>query len=59
LPVLAALATLAYFLVALAFSVVTRRLPQSATAVSAVRIRYPDGHGLLREVLREAAARPR
>jgi hypothetical protein len=29
----------------------------SATAVSALRIRYPDGHGLLRQVLQEAAER--
>lgn len=29
----------------------------SATAVSALRIRYPDGHGLLRQVLREATER--
>jgi putative Mg2+ transporter-C (MgtC) family protein len=56
LPILAALATGIYFLVALAFPVVTRRLPQSATAVSALRVRYPDGHGRLRDILREATA---
>jgi len=57
LPVLAALTTGAYFLVALGFSAVTRRLPLSATAISALRVRYPDGRGILRDVLREAADR--
>jgi acetolactate synthase regulatory subunit len=37
--------------------VVTRRLPRSATAISALRVRYPDGHGILRDVLREATNR--
>jgi len=36
---------------------VTRRLPRSATAISALRVRYADGRGLLREVLREATER--
>jgi putative Mg2+ transporter-C (MgtC) family protein len=54
LPVLAALATGIYFLVALVFPLVTRRLPRSATAVSALRVRYPDGRGRLRDVLRQA-----
>ena len=54
LPVLAVFATAIYFLVALAFPFVTRRLPRSATAISALRVRYPDGRGRLRDVLREA-----
>jgi putative Mg2+ transporter-C (MgtC) family protein len=54
LPVLAALSTAIYFLVALAFPQVTRRLPRSATAISALRVRYPDGRGKLRDVLRQA-----
>jgi putative Mg2+ transporter-C (MgtC) family protein len=54
LPVLAALATGIYFLVALVFPVATRRLPRSATAISAMRVRYPDGRGRLRDVLRQA-----
>jgi putative Mg2+ transporter-C (MgtC) family protein len=54
LPVLSVLATGIYFLVALVFPVVTRRLPRSATAVSALRVRYPDGRGRLRDVLRQA-----
>jgi putative Mg2+ transporter-C (MgtC) family protein len=54
LPVLAVLATGIYFLVALVFPLVTRKLPRSATAVSALRVRYPDGRGRLRDVLRQA-----
>ena len=57
LPVLAALAAGIYFLVVLAFPAAARRLPHSTTAVSAVRVSYPDGHGILREVLREATMR--
>jgi putative Mg2+ transporter-C (MgtC) family protein len=51
LPLLALLATGVYFVVALAFPLLTRRLPRSATAVSVVRVRYPDGRGILRDVL--------
>jgi putative Mg2+ transporter-C (MgtC) family protein len=51
LLVLAVLATGIYFVVALGFSAVTRWLPSSATAVSALRVRYPDGRGILRQVL--------
>jgi putative Mg2+ transporter-C (MgtC) family protein len=57
LPLLAALGAGIYFLVVLAFPAAARLLPDSATAISAVRVRYPDGHGILREVLREATAR--
>jgi len=56
LPILAILTTGIYFLVALAFPEVTRRLPWSATAVSTLRVRYPDGHGRLRDILRQATA---
>jgi putative Mg2+ transporter-C (MgtC) family protein len=54
LPVLAVVTTGVYFLVARGFPVLTRRLPRSATAISAVRVRYPDGHGILREILGQA-----
>jgi putative Mg2+ transporter-C (MgtC) family protein len=54
LPVLAALATGIYLLVALAFPLATRRLPRSATAISVLRVRYPDGQGILRSVLGQA-----
>jgi putative Mg2+ transporter-C (MgtC) family protein len=57
LPVLAVLATGIYFLVAVAFPLATRRLPRSPTAISALRVRYPDGRGILRDVLREATVR--
>jgi putative Mg2+ transporter-C (MgtC) family protein len=48
LPVLAALATGVYLLVAGVFPALTRFLPRSGTAVSVVRVRYPDGRGILR-----------
>src|ERR1700734_4146595 len=57
LVVLAVAATGIYFVVSLAFSALTRRLPISSTAISAVRVRYPDGQGILRRVLHEATAR--
>jgi putative Mg2+ transporter-C (MgtC) family protein len=57
LPILAALTTATYFLVALGFPLAVRRLPRSATAISALRVRYPDGRGILRDVLREATMR--
>jgi putative Mg2+ transporter-C (MgtC) family protein len=57
LPVLAGLATGIYFLVALAFPLLTRRLPRSSTAISALRVAYPDGQGILRTVLAETTSR--
>lgn len=57
LPVLAILTTGIYFVVALAFPVAVRRMPRSATAISAVHVRYPDGRGILRDVLAEATGR--
>ncbi|MBO0786433.1 MAG: MgtC/SapB family protein [Actinobacteria bacterium] len=57
LPILAALTTGIYFLVALAFPQLTRRLPRSATAVSGIQVRYPDGRGILRRVLAAATDR--
>jgi putative Mg2+ transporter-C (MgtC) family protein len=57
LPILAVLAAGIYFLVVLVFPVGARLLPRSATAISALRVRYPDGHGILRDVLREATTR--
>ena len=54
LPLLAAVSTAIYLLVALGFPEVTRRLPRSATAISPIVVRYPDGRGLLREVLKVA-----
>jgi putative Mg2+ transporter-C (MgtC) family protein len=57
LPALAALGTGIYLAVALAFPLAVRRLPRSATAVSALRVRYPDGRGILRSVIAEATSR--
>jgi putative Mg2+ transporter-C (MgtC) family protein len=57
LPVLAVVTTVIYFVVAAGFPLLSRRLPSSATAVSVLRVRYPDGRGILREVLRVATAR--
>ena len=57
LPVLAALATGIYFIVALAFPLLTRRLPRSVTAISALRVTYPDGRGILRAVIAETTSR--
>jgi putative Mg2+ transporter-C (MgtC) family protein len=57
LPVLAGLTAGIYLVTVLAFPVLTRRLPRSVTAVSALRVRYPDGRGILRDVLREATQR--
>ncbi len=34
----------------------TRRLLRSSTAISALRVRYPDGRGILRQVLQAATA---
>jgi putative Mg2+ transporter-C (MgtC) family protein len=57
LAVLALLTAGIYFLVMLAFPVAVRRLPRSATAISALQVRYPDGRGILREILAEATRR--
>jgi putative Mg2+ transporter-C (MgtC) family protein len=52
LPWLAAATTVAYLIIALGFSQLTRRLPRSATAISVLRVSYPDGGGILRQVLK-------
>src|ERR1700728_3148308 len=57
LPVLAGVTTGAYIVVTIAFPEITRRLPRSATAISALRVRYPDGRGILRQVLQAATER--
>ncbi|MBO0822344.1 MAG: MgtC/SapB family protein [Actinobacteria bacterium] len=57
LPWLAIAATVGYLIVALAFVAITRRLPLSGTAVSSLRVRYPDGHGILRDVVRLTTSR--
>jgi putative Mg2+ transporter-C (MgtC) family protein len=57
LLVLAALSTVIYFIVALLFPLLTRRIRVSANAVSALRVRYPDRRGLLRTVLQQLTER--
>jgi putative Mg2+ transporter-C (MgtC) family protein len=57
LPLIAVLATAFYFLVALAFPPLARRLPRSATAISTINVRYPDGRGVLRDILAHVTAR--
>ncbi len=57
LPILAALTTVLYFVVAIVFPQISRRLPRSSTAISVLRIRYPDGRGILRHLLQVATTR--
>lgn len=57
LLVLAALTTGIYFLVTLVLPIARRRLPVAAAGTSTLRVRYPDGHGILRQVLNEATRR--
>jgi putative Mg2+ transporter-C (MgtC) family protein len=52
LPLLAVATTVAYLIIALGFAPLTRRLPRSATAISTLRVSYPDGRGILRQVLK-------
>lgn len=54
LPVLAAVTTGLYFVVALLFSMASHRLPPSATAVSVLRVRYRERQGILRQLLQIA-----
>jgi uncharacterized membrane protein YhiD involved in acid resistance len=46
-----------YLVVALVFPLVRRRLPWTTTGTAALRIRYPDGQGILRQVLNEITRR--
>lgn len=57
LPLIAALSTGIYFVVTLGFIPIARLLPRSATAPSMIHVRYPDGHGILRDILAEVTAR--
>jgi putative Mg2+ transporter-C (MgtC) family protein len=56
LAVLAAVTTGIYFLVTLLFPLIRRRLP-IGTGSSTPRVRYPDGRGILRQVLNEVTRR--
>lgn len=57
LDVLAAVTVGIYLVVALVFPIFRRRLPWAATGTAALRVRYPDGHGILRQVLNEVTRR--
>jgi putative Mg2+ transporter-C (MgtC) family protein len=57
LLVLAALTTGMYFIVTLILPIARRHLLQGMTGTSTLRIRYPDGQGILRQVLNEATQR--
>jgi putative Mg2+ transporter-C (MgtC) family protein len=57
LPILAAAATIIYLVVALTFPALTNHLPHSTTVFSVIRVRYPEGQGILREVLQLATNR--
>jgi putative Mg2+ transporter-C (MgtC) family protein len=57
LPVLALATTFIYFIVAIGFHPISRRLPQSSTATSVLRVRYQDGKGILRLLLQAATSR--
>lgn len=57
LLVLATLATGIYFIVTLLLPIARRRLPLVAAGTSTLRVRYPDGRGILRRVLNETTQR--
>jgi putative Mg2+ transporter-C (MgtC) family protein len=55
--VLAALTTGIYFVVTLVMPIARHRLPLGMPGTSTLRVRYPEGQGILRTVLNEAARR--
>jgi putative Mg2+ transporter-C (MgtC) family protein len=57
LLILAAEATGIYIVVTLVLPVARRHLPLAAAGTSTLRVRYPDGRGILRRVLNEATQR--
>jgi putative Mg2+ transporter-C (MgtC) family protein len=57
LLILAALTTGMYLVVTLILPVARRHLPMMAAGTSTLRVRYPDGHGILRQVLNETTRR--
>jgi putative Mg2+ transporter-C (MgtC) family protein len=57
LLVLAALATGMYLVVTLILPIARRRLPLIGPGTSTLRVRYPDGQGILRQVLNETTRR--
>ncbi len=57
LPILAVAATFIYLIVAMVFPAISRQLPHSSSVISIIRMHYPDGKGVLREVLALATSR--
>jgi putative Mg2+ transporter-C (MgtC) family protein len=57
LPILAVAATFIYLIVAMVFPAISRQLPHSSSVISIIRVHYPDGKGVLREVLALATSR--
>ncbi|MBV9792578.1 MAG: MgtC/SapB family protein [Actinobacteria bacterium] len=57
LLVLAAVATGFYFFITLVLPLARRRLPSAATGSGTLKVRYPDGQGILRQVINEATQR--
>jgi putative Mg2+ transporter-C (MgtC) family protein len=57
LLMLAALTTGMYMVVTLILPIARRHLPLIATGTSTLRVRYPDGHGILRQILNETTQR--
>lgn len=57
LLILAVAATFIYLIVAMVFPAISRQLPQSSSVISVIRVHYPDGKGVLREVLALATSR--
>src|SRR5579859_2051895 len=57
LLVLAALTTGMYLVVTLLLPVLRSRLPLIAAGTSTLRVRYPDGRGILRQILNETTRR--
>ena len=54
LPILASVTTAVYLVVAVVYPVITQRLPRSSTAISVLRVRYPEDRGILRSLLEVA-----
>lgn len=57
LIVLAVATTVIYLIVATVFPQLSRRLPRASASLSVIRVRYPDGRGVLRQILALATAR--
>lgn len=57
LPLLAIATTGVYLLVVLGFPLLVRYLPHPSETEAVIRVRYPDGHGVLRHILQLVTSR--